>query len=222
MKSNEIENLLSTAQMLFDDNNFEESCKLFSQVLITEPDNPTALLYRGISSAWGSTVADSRVIEAINGFERAMTKQHERSGDSKEFFDFAISGMTSMCDIQLALNNLFVGYYNNAVEIADFSQLLNAPREQMQDNAMCISMISVAMVKAIDDLVDSYKEVGDKFFDVGIGRLDNIDTYLKNAGLTGYHDDANDLKTPNDLKAKLKRFVNRFIGRTIPKSISNT
>ena len=62
--SAEIEKVIKNAMNTFDQNNYTESYRLFSEVLNMDPDNPTALLYRGLSAAWQTTVANSRYKEA--------------------------------------------------------------------------------------------------------------------------------------------------------------
>lgn len=104
--SSDIQNLLKNADMTFNTNNYSESFKLYSQVLSIDPENAHAIFYRAISSAWQSTVKDCKITEVELAAKQSFQIQHNRLGDSKEYFDFcydAIQKMDSLTDLMIKM-----------------------------------------------------------------------------------------------------------------------
>ena len=151
-KSNEVENALINARRAYIDQNYEEAFSLFSNALVIDPNNPEAILYKGLASSWGGTIALPKSQEAINAYIRSVSLKHEETGDSKEFFAFVLEAEHATHSFMLALNNLFVGYYNkvaNAAGLTIVSPARDEAKAKMQNNArnlaeMCRMMVSSA------------------------------------------------------------------------------
>ena len=113
-RSSEIDNILKNADATYADGNKKEAFDLYSQVLNINPDNPHAILYRALSSAWQSSVASCKILELNNAAGRAFALMHQQRGDSAEYFDFCDKGLIESGLVINAINDMYRNYYNRA------------------------------------------------------------------------------------------------------------
>lgn len=101
------ENILKNAHSVFNQGNYNEAYRLYTEVLNVDPDSHEAIFYRGCSSAWQSTIENNRIEEMMSSYVDAAEDLHKRVGNSDLFFEFmneSISVIYRFCHLY---QNLF-------------------------------------------------------------------------------------------------------------------
>lgn len=105
--SNQLDNLLKNIETLYDDGKYEEVYKKCDEILVIDPENPKAMLYKGFADAWNNTNGRSNnIYAAIRGFDRAASSAKKRGQKESigEFIKFASSNMNPLV---LAIKSLY-------------------------------------------------------------------------------------------------------------------
>jgi hypothetical protein len=190
-RSPEAVNILKNADLTFADGNYTEAFDLYSQVLNFYPEDAHSILYRGVASAWQSSVRDCRASEVGKASERAIKLKHEACGDTKEFFDFCTDGMEQIAKVLNAISNMYINYHNKAMPKTGLSitaaiatsGVANQVRTTMQNGTVLVCNIAVSVVTTIESLVKDYLEADDKFFSNQELIVKNAVVYRRNANM---------------------------------------
>ncbi len=108
-ENTEVKNRLLNAKNTYEQSNYAEAYRLYSEVLNIEPDNPTALLYRGASSAWQSSVANMKFGEAATSAITAISYAKDKFNE-EEFVGFLGELCKTMAVLSFSLYNLADNY----------------------------------------------------------------------------------------------------------------
>lgn len=214
-RTSEVDNIIKNADRTFDDGNHKEAFDLYSQALNIEPDNPHAILYRAVSSAWQSSVKDCRIGEINRAMERAFELKHNQLGDTLEYFNFVTDAINKSAPCLNAIANMYINYFNKAnprtglsislaVMTVDLAAEVKSTLENGTSNC-CVVSQNIATY-ALDGVVD-YSESTDGYW-AGIETvLKNAKVYRSNAGMSS--DSSIDRKLDDVKKAKDKAKVQR-------------
>ena len=110
----QIENIMKNADITFASANYIEAVKLYSEAMNIDPENPHAIMYRAISSAWQSTVNNCRIVEIDRAAKKALSLKHMQVGDSKEYFDFCADATLKIAHLLNAISQMYINFYNKA------------------------------------------------------------------------------------------------------------
>lgn len=191
-RSNEIDNLLKNADTTYSDGNYKEAFDLFSKILNIEPDNPHAIIYRALSSAWESTVKDCRIGEINKASERAYKLKHEQCGDTKEYFDFCTETGTKIAVIISSVAQMYVKYFNKANPRASLSITVNIAtagiaaevKKTLETGTKNCCIVSGNVVTYMLSGVEDFSEATDAFCVLIKNMAKNCAIYRKNANMT--------------------------------------
>lgn len=109
--SNKVDNLIKNAKTLFKDDKYNEAYKLFGDVLNIDTENYIAITYRGLCSAWSTTVASPKISDAVNGISRGFEIAQKQLGETKEYAAFCMDVVKEMSSISNACMNLYKKHY---------------------------------------------------------------------------------------------------------------
>ena len=112
--SNKIDNLLKNAKILYQDGKTGEAYNLFGEVLNIDTENYIAIAYRGLSSAWTTSVTEPKQLDAVRGVARSLELALKKLGNSKEYLDFSLEIGEEIDKIGSACLKLYIDYYTNA------------------------------------------------------------------------------------------------------------
>lgn len=101
-----IENFLNMAITALDSSNNVEAEQYCNKVIEVDPDNYKAFLYKGTATAWQSTFAKLRIIEAINCWKTALNKCDEK--DRNELLSYTDSNFRQIIIAMVKLAGGFV------------------------------------------------------------------------------------------------------------------
>lgn len=196
-RSSEIENILKNADTTFGDGNYKEAFDLYSQTLNIDPDNPHAIIYRAMSSAWQSTVKDCKINEINNAAERAFKLQHDIYGDKKEYFDFCFDATSKIAPLINAIANMYITYHNKAMPrnvsitgaIATAGIGAEVKKTMNLGTALCCFVSKNVVNNVLNNVVD-YGDSKEELWTVLHNMANNCIIYRKNA------------KMPDDPEAK--------------------
>jgi len=177
-RSNEVENSLKNARRAYEDKNFEEAYSLYTNVLSIDSDNPEAVLYKGLSSSCRGTLAFPRYQEALNAFTRAVTLTYEQAGDSKEYFDFALSAQSSTNLVLVAFHKMFVKLCNDTTTLAMGPAIRAESLQKTQDNARTLATMLRTIVETAFELVVDFHSADRDFFFAQFQLLSDAEAYL--------------------------------------------
>ena len=112
--TNKINNLIKNAKTLFKDGKTDESYKLFGDVLNIDTENYIAITYRGLCSAWHSSIADPKIGDAVNGISRGFEIAKKELGETADYAKFCMEILGEMGKISVACMNLYRKHYLDA------------------------------------------------------------------------------------------------------------
>lgn len=114
--SNQLDNLLKNIETLYTDGKYDEVYKKCDAILIIDPDNPKAMLYRGFADAWNNTNGkNNNIYAAITGFERAVSSAKKR-GEKESIGGFIGFSSLSMPFLVIAIKQLYSKLCTSEVE----------------------------------------------------------------------------------------------------------
>ncbi|MBR2506326.1 MAG: TFIIB-type zinc finger domain-containing protein [Bacilli bacterium] len=108
----QIETMLENATNTYNQGNYVEAYRLFSEVLNLDPRHPKAILYRGLSAGYQSTVAVPKYEETSNAAVLA-TENAINIYDDKELELFATDLLEKFAILTYAISGLYDGYITN-------------------------------------------------------------------------------------------------------------
>lgn len=188
--------ILKNADATFEDSNYKEAFDLYSQALNINPDNPHAIMYRALSSAWLSSIKDCKVIEINNATKRAIEMQHKLQGDTKQFFDFCYDVVIHVRPLLDAISNLFIEYYNQAYPVnysitgmIATSGLATQVRKTLTDGTTNCCLVNSNIISLILSTPADFSESNSDLWDLVYTMAENNISYRKNAKMTA---DVND------------------------------
>ena len=111
-----IDNLIKNAKVLYKDGKNNEAYKLFGDVLNIDTENYIALVYRGLCSAWNTTVGNPQIDDAVKGVARGLEIAKKKLGETREYAEFCMEISEAMFSISVACMNLFEKHYKNAYD----------------------------------------------------------------------------------------------------------
>ena len=111
--SNNVNNLIKNAKVLYKDGKVDEAYKLFGDVLNIDTENYTALAYRGLCSAWHTTVVNPQINDAVKGITRGIEASKKELGETREYTEFCVEIANEMSSISVACMNLFKKHYTD-------------------------------------------------------------------------------------------------------------
>lgn len=190
-RSSEFARILKNADATFDDGNYEEAFALYSQVLNINPEEPHAILWRALSSAWQSTVTDCRIVEMDKAEKRSIQLLREQVGISKEYFDFCNRAIAQISSVTNAVSQMYIRYHNKAmpVNLSLTSIIATAGITQEIISTMhtgtknCCTIMLNAVFYMIDE-IDDFSEADERFWNNLETLLENAQAYRENADMT--------------------------------------
>lgn len=108
----QVDTMFENAINTYTQGNYVEAYRLFSEVLNIDPRYPKAILYRGLSAGYQSTVAKPRYEEAANAAVLA-TENAFASYDDNMLVIFATDMMEKISTLTYAISGLYDGYITN-------------------------------------------------------------------------------------------------------------
>lgn len=122
--TNKINNLIKNAKILYKDDKTKEAYNLFGEVLNIDTENYIAIAYRGLCSAWETTVSSPKLLDAIKGVARSFEIAEKELGLTEKYVEFIKEIMDETHKIIIACMNLYDNHYTNA---------LNRSNEQLKE-----------------------------------------------------------------------------------------
>ena len=124
--SNRIDNLIKNGKTLYKDSKFDEAYSLFSEVLNIDSNNYIAIAYKGLCSAWKTSIKKPSLIgDAIKGFDRSLELAIDTLGDTEEYSDYAFEISMEIFDICKASIKLYLDYFkDNSSEFQKNSEIV--------------------------------------------------------------------------------------------------
>lgn len=128
--SNKISNLIKNAKILFKDGKTDEAYKLFGDVLNIDTENYTAITYRGLCSAWHTSINSPKISDAVTGISRGFEIAKNVLGETEEYAKFCMEILEHMSKISVACMNLYKEHYVKAFKnyeenLSELSSSLN-------------------------------------------------------------------------------------------------
>ena len=114
--TNNIDNLIKNAKVLYKDGKNNEAYKLFGDVLNIDTENYIAVVYRGLCSAWNTTVGNPQIDDAVKGVARGLEIAKKKLGETREYVEFCMEISEAMFSISIACMNLFEKHYKNSYD----------------------------------------------------------------------------------------------------------
>ena len=114
--SNKIDNLIKNGKTLYKDGKYDEAYSLFGEVLNIDPENYVAIAYRGLCSAWKTTVKNPLIGDALTGLARSFALAKEALDETKEYANFSIEISDEIFKIGKACINLYVNYMHESYD----------------------------------------------------------------------------------------------------------
>lgn len=189
-KNSQAENILKNADSTYEDGNYKEAFNLYSQALNIDPDNPHAIVFRALSSAWQSSVKDCRIMEINSAAKRALKLKHDQVGDTKEYFMFAEKVMGKASFVINGIANMYISYYNKATPTNygitgsyATAGIAAEVKKTLTDGTITCCYVSEWLTDYALNGVASYIESHDGFWRNAEIMLKNTVTYRRNAGL---------------------------------------
>ena len=190
-RSSEVDNILKNADTTYSDGNYKEAFDLYSQAMNIDPDNPHAILYRAISSAWQSSVKDCKITEINHASKRAFELQHQLYGDSKEYFDFCYDATLKIAPLINAIAQMYINYYNRAKprNISITGAIATSGISAQVKNTMELGtknscVVSANVITYVLDGVEDFSESSEGLWTVLHNMAHNCIIYRKNARMT--------------------------------------
>lgn len=213
-RSSEVNNILKNADTTYEDGNYKEAFDLYSQALNISPDNPHAILYRAISSAWQSSVKDCRISEINRASERAFKLQHQLYGDSKEYFDFCYDATVKIAPLINAIANMYINYYNKAMPrnytitgaIATSGISTEVKNTMEQGTRNCCTVSSNVITYVIDG-VEDLSESNEGLWTVLHNMAHNCIVYRNNARMSSNSSDSALEKKVDGMREEAKKLI---------------
>ena len=166
-RSQEAINILKNAHETFDSQNFEKAYDLYTEVLNIDADNEEAVLMRGVSAGWQSSVKNCRIVETEKAFNRAIDIRHKKYGDTPEFFTFCTKCIEEYGKVLSGISILFNNYEQNMASAGfsvGFSNVGLAVETNRKMQEYCYSR-SAEICEIIDKIVEDYNGSNDTFFE---------------------------------------------------------
>ncbi len=184
-RSSELDNFLKNADRSFEDGKYKEAYDLYSKVINIDPDNAHAILYRAVSSAWGSRLYDCRLNQLNTAVRRALKLKHEQVGDVKEYFLFANDATNKTSIVIGAISRMYIRNYNKRVRSSFSSKddIAEAQQIMERENSNC-STVSSNIVAFIRIPVSDYSESFEGIWNSMETMIRNSKQYRSNAGLS--------------------------------------
>lgn len=113
---NKIEKLLKNGMVLFNDNKFDEAYNYFTEILKLDPENYIAHFYKGISSAWKSSMKGEYYVDVARGATRASEYAKEILGETKELSDFYHDCFEQLKTFLEFGEQVYTNYYSKEVD----------------------------------------------------------------------------------------------------------
>lgn len=128
--SNKINNLIKNAKILFKDGKTDEAYKLFGDVLNIDTENYTAITYRGLCSAWHTSINSPKISDAVTGISRGFEIAKNVLGETEEYAQFCMEILEHMSKISVACMNLYKehcvkAFKNYEENLSELSSSLN-------------------------------------------------------------------------------------------------
>jgi DNA-directed RNA polymerase subunit RPC12/RpoP len=108
----EIENYKKIGSREFEDGNFKDSFEYYTRVLEIDTEDFDALMYRGLSRAWQSTLINNELLDANKGAKRAL-EIYQNNGCTKEDLYLKIDLISSeIYKVIIAIFDLATRHYS--------------------------------------------------------------------------------------------------------------
>jgi DNA-directed RNA polymerase subunit RPC12/RpoP len=110
-RQEEIENYKKLGARAFEDGNYDDSLEYYTKVLEIDPDNFDAILYRGLSRAWQSTLLNNNLLDANKGAVRALEILKEKGCSDEEFYEKIDLVSAEIYDVVKAVYEIATRHY---------------------------------------------------------------------------------------------------------------
>lgn len=102
-----IDALIRKAKSLYKEGKTDEAYTVFGQVLHIDAENYIATIYRGLCSAWNTTIANVKIGDSVKVIIRGLEIAKKELGETKEFAKFSMEIAMEVYKISSACMNLF-------------------------------------------------------------------------------------------------------------------
>lgn len=109
-----VEHMLKNGLRTYEEGNYEEAYKIFTQVLNFDSDCTEALLYRGLSAVYQGTIGNCRFSEFSKAFENAIVVLHKKYGNSAQYFEECSKGLVLLAKISNVIFKTYKDYGTDA------------------------------------------------------------------------------------------------------------
>ena len=162
------DSILKNADMTFEQGNYKEAFDLYNQVINLDPDNERAILFRGLSSAWQSSIADCRVGEVSKAVKRAISLSYSKNGYSSEYYAFCAEAFEKAGGLFCAIVSLYESY---RVRL-DYYFAGNAVQTYLT-GLLVLKLENASIYKIMLDDIDNYVQKSDNLSAAYISLLIN-------------------------------------------------
>ena len=141
-----IDNLIINAEREYSNKNYKQAYDIYGQVLIAEPNNSKALLYRGLSDGWTANLSDTKLDSTLSAVQEALNIAYEEQGCSDSFIEFTREAQSEYQNLCSALHSMAV---NTVSKIMDncVTQINNIVAEGRRASARTTTNAQLEAVK---------------------------------------------------------------------------
>ena len=163
-KSEETNYKLENAKSEYEAENLEECYKLCLEVLNVDGNNYEAMIYKGLSMAWQSTIDEPKILSASKDFERAIKTMAKEFKDDIKLADECIVILEELKDVGQIMLKTYIDYYKKQTQIADNyikkakDQSSKALSESLQGLGTLFTSDSYSLASSYGSLADTYSE----------------------------------------------------------------
>lgn len=104
------EDMLKNGLRTYEEGNYEEAYRIFTQVLNSDPDCTDAMLYRGLSAVYQGTIGNCRFSEFSKAFENAIVVLHKKYGNSAKYFEECSNGLFLLAQVSKDICKTYKDY----------------------------------------------------------------------------------------------------------------
>lgn len=179
--SEDLKNTLNNADLSFDQKNYANAEKLYTEALNYDSSNVKVIMYRALSTAWQANLTDDKIIGLNTAVKQGLGLAHEQYGDSEDFFDLCTDILPKIIEVTNAIEQMFLNrnleIYNiySPIRFTDHarykSEIDSANNVLIEIVASCATELSNAYYYATNN-VESFEKANDRYFNSLIAMMD--------------------------------------------------
>ena len=124
-----VNNMMHNALQLYEDKKTKEAYQLFSEILNMDVDNYKAIFYKGLCSAWESSINGEGIVDLVKANDRAMDLAKKQLGETNELSHYIVESYHEIENVTSALLSTYENFIRNKNKKmdAEITKMKNAP-----------------------------------------------------------------------------------------------